>query len=62
MTFCMTLAASFVARLGPIHMAAFQISLQIWLAKSLLADGLAVAGQVTIDPDLFYDLALLIFI
>ncbi|KAK2452914.1 MATE efflux family protein [Trifolium repens] len=27
-------------------MAAFQICLQIWMATSLLADGLAVAGQV----------------
>ncbi|KAL5708274.1 Protein DETOXIFICATION 42 [Ranunculus cassubicifolius] len=44
-TFCVTLAASMAARLGPIPMAAFQISLQIWLATSLLADGLAVAGQ-----------------
>ncbi|PIA53669.1 hypothetical protein AQUCO_00900328v1 [Aquilegia coerulea] len=44
-TFCVTLAASLAARLGPIPMAAFQISLQIWLASSLLADGLAVAGQ-----------------
>ncbi|KAF5207666.1 Detoxification-like protein [Thalictrum thalictroides] len=44
-TFCVTLAASLAARLGPIPMAAFQISLQIWLAASLLADGLAVAGQ-----------------
>ncbi|KAF9595982.1 hypothetical protein IFM89_006909 [Coptis chinensis] len=44
-TICVTLAASFAARLGPIPMAAFQICLQIWLATSLLADGLAVAGQ-----------------
>ncbi|KAL5730564.1 Protein DETOXIFICATION 43 [Ranunculus cassubicifolius] len=44
-TFCVTLAASMAARLGPIPMATFQISLQIWLATSLLADGLAVAGQ-----------------
>ncbi|KAL5708269.1 Protein DETOXIFICATION 42 [Ranunculus cassubicifolius] len=44
-TFCVTLSASMAARLGPIPMAAFQISLQIWLATSLLADGLAVAGQ-----------------
>lgn len=27
-------------------MAAFQVCLQVWLATSLLADGLAVAGQV----------------
>ncbi|WOK92409.1 hypothetical protein Cni_G01100 [Canna indica] len=44
-TFCVTLAASMAARQGPIPMAAFQICLQIWLATSLLADGLAVAGQ-----------------
>ncbi|KAL8225331.1 hypothetical protein R6Q57_017888 [Mikania cordata] len=44
-TFCVTLAASLVARLGPTQMAAFQICLQVWLAASLLADGLAVAGQ-----------------
>lgn len=46
MTFCVTLAASLAARDGPIIMAAFQICLQLWLATSLLADGLAVAGQV----------------
>lgn len=34
------------ARLGPTQMAAFQVCLQVWLATSLLADGLAVAGQV----------------
>lgn len=45
-TFCVTLAASLAARLGPTQMAAFQVCLQIWLATSLLADGLAVAGQV----------------
>ncbi|XP_074570303.1 protein DETOXIFICATION 42-like [Curcuma longa] len=44
-TFCVTLAASMAARQGPVPMAAFQICLQIWLATSLLADGLAVAGQ-----------------
>ncbi|XP_073103452.1 protein DETOXIFICATION 42 isoform X3 [Elaeis guineensis] len=44
-TFCVTLAASMAARQGSIPMAAFQICLQIWLATSLLADGLAVAGQ-----------------
>ncbi|TKY68141.1 MATE efflux family protein FRD3 [Spatholobus suberectus] len=44
-TFCMTLAASLAARLGSITMAAFQPGLQIWLASSLLADGLAVAVQ-----------------
>ncbi|KAE8098813.1 hypothetical protein FH972_016849 [Carpinus fangiana] len=44
-TFCVTLAASLAARLGATSMAAFQVCLQIWLATSLLADGLAVAGQ-----------------
>ncbi|KAG6515199.1 hypothetical protein ZIOFF_025584 [Zingiber officinale] len=46
-TFCVTLAASMAAREGSVPMAAFQICLQIWLASSLLADGLAVAGQKT---------------
>ncbi|KAI3806529.1 hypothetical protein L1987_22436 [Smallanthus sonchifolius] len=44
-TFCVTLAASLSARLGSTQMAAFQICLQVWLAASLLTDGLAVAGQ-----------------
>lgn len=44
-TFCVTLSASLAARLGTTSMAAFQICLQVWLAMSLLADGLAVAGQ-----------------
>lgn len=44
-TFCVTLAASLAARLGPTEMAAFQVCLQVWLTTSLLADGLAVAGQ-----------------
>ncbi|KAK7243554.1 hypothetical protein RIF29_38356 [Crotalaria pallida] len=44
-TFCVTLAASLATRLGPIKMAAFQTCLQVWLTASLLADGLAVAGQ-----------------
>ncbi|XP_073015544.1 protein DETOXIFICATION 42-like isoform X1 [Primulina eburnea] len=44
-TFCVTLAASMAARMGSTQMAAFQVCLQIWLATSLLADGLAVAGQ-----------------
>ncbi|XP_071715936.1 protein DETOXIFICATION 42-like [Rutidosis leptorrhynchoides] len=44
-TFCVTLAASLSARLGATQMAAFQICLQVWLAASLLTDGLAVAGQ-----------------
>lgn len=44
-TFCVTLAASLAARLGSTEMAAFQVCLQVWLATSLLADGLAVAGQ-----------------
>nr|KAJ0185181.1 hypothetical protein LSAT_V11C900466400 [Lactuca sativa] len=45
-TFCVTLAASMSTRLGSTEMAAFQICLQVWVAASLLADGLAVAGQV----------------
>ncbi|CAK9146887.1 unnamed protein product [Ilex paraguariensis] len=44
-TFCVTLSASLAARQGPTTMAAFQVCLQVWLATSLLADGLAVAGQ-----------------
>ncbi|XP_061995487.1 protein DETOXIFICATION 43-like isoform X2 [Rosa rugosa] len=44
-TFCVTLAASLAARLGPTPMAAFQTCLQVWFTSSLLADGLAVAGQ-----------------
>ncbi|XP_031396602.1 protein DETOXIFICATION 42-like isoform X3 [Punica granatum] len=44
-TFCVTLAASLAARHGMTSMAAFQVCLQIWLASSLLADGLAIAGQ-----------------
>ena len=45
-TCCVTLSASMAARLGSTPMAAFQICLQTWLACSLLADGLAFAGQV----------------
>lgn len=48
MTFCVTLAASLSARQGSTSMAAFQVCLQVWLTTSLLADGLAVAGQVCI--------------
>ncbi|XP_019186555.1 PREDICTED: protein DETOXIFICATION 43-like isoform X2 [Ipomoea nil] len=44
-TFCVTLAASLAARQGSIPMAAFQVCLQVWLTSSLLADGLAIAGQ-----------------
>ncbi|XP_078442709.1 protein DETOXIFICATION 42-like isoform X2 [Wolffia australiana] len=44
-TFCVTMAAYLSASRGPIPMAAFQVCLQIWLSTSLLADGLAVAGQ-----------------
>ncbi|XP_004516070.1 protein DETOXIFICATION 42-like [Cicer arietinum] len=47
-TFCVTLSASLAARQGTTTMAAFQICLQIWMATSLLADGLAVAGQAII--------------
>eukprot|EP01018_Ginkgo_biloba_P002654 Gb_27203 [translate_table: standard] len=42
---CITLAASMAARQGAFSMAAFQICLQIWMATSLLADALALAGQ-----------------
>jgi len=45
-SFCVTLSASLAARQGTTSMAAFQVCLQVWLAVSLLADGLAVAGQV----------------
>ncbi|KAL1330557.1 protein DETOXIFICATION 42 isoform X3 [Arachis ipaensis] len=45
-TFCVTLSASLAARQGSITMAAFQICLQIWMATSLLADGLAVSAQL----------------
>ncbi|AES67672.1 putative multi antimicrobial extrusion protein [Medicago truncatula] len=44
-TFCVTLSASLAAHHGSTSMAAFQVCLQVWLAVSLLADGLAVAGQ-----------------
>ncbi|MQL79088.1 hypothetical protein Taro_011543 [Colocasia esculenta] len=44
-SFCVTLSASVASHRGPIPMAAFQICLQVWLSTSLLADGLAVAGQ-----------------
>ncbi|KAK4756672.1 hypothetical protein SAY87_006799 [Trapa incisa] len=44
-TFCVTLAASLAARLGPTPMAAFQICLQVWMTSSLLSDALAIAGQ-----------------
>uniref|UniRef100_A0A7N0T6B9 Protein DETOXIFICATION n=1 Tax=Kalanchoe fedtschenkoi TaxID=63787 RepID=A0A7N0T6B9_KALFE len=44
-TFCVTLSASLAARMGAVPMAAFQVCLQVWLMSSLLADGLAVAGQ-----------------
>ncbi|KAM0052305.1 putative multi antimicrobial extrusion protein [Helianthus debilis subsp. tardiflorus] len=47
-TGCVTLAASLATRLGATPMAAFQICLQVWLTSSLLADGLAVAGQAII--------------
>lgn len=55
-TFCVTLALSLAARLGPKQMAAFQVCLQVWLATSLLADGLAGAGQVL--PPFFSSLLL----
>lgn len=42
----MTLATSMAAREGPIRMAGYQISTQVWLAVSLLTDALALSGQV----------------
>ncbi|KAJ4750766.1 Protein DETOXIFICATION [Rhynchospora pubera] len=47
-TGCVTLATSLAARHGDTIMAAFQISNQVWISTSLLADGLAVAGQAII--------------
>ncbi|XP_078164876.1 protein DETOXIFICATION 42-like [Carex rostrata] len=47
-TGCVTLAASLAARQGDTIMAAFQICNQVWMSTSLLADGLAVAGQAMI--------------
>lgn len=47
--FSITLAASLVAHHGATFVAAFQVCLQVWLAVSLLADGLAVVGQVRYD-------------
>jgi len=44
--FSITLAASLAAHHGATFVAAFQVCLQVWLAVSLLADGLAVVGQV----------------
>ncbi|CAH9108166.1 unnamed protein product [Cuscuta epithymum] len=44
-TFCVTVGASLAARKGTTTMAAFQVCLQVWMTSSLLADGLAVAGQ-----------------
>ncbi|EOY32668.1 MATE efflux family protein isoform 2 [Theobroma cacao] len=52
-TFCITLSASMAARQGSTSMAAFQVCLQVWLATSLLADGLAVAGQQAILASAF---------
>ncbi|KAJ3702876.1 hypothetical protein LUZ61_006581 [Rhynchospora tenuis] len=44
-TGCMTLAIALASRQGDTIMAAFQISNQVWMSTSLLADGLAIAGQ-----------------
>ncbi|MCL7040726.1 hypothetical protein MKW94_029513 [Papaver nudicaule] len=41
----LTLATSAAAREGPIVMAGYQISLEVWMALSLLNDALALAGQ-----------------
>lgn len=59
-TFCVTLSASLAARQGPTRMAAFQVCLQVWLATSLLADGLAVAGQVRADLLIFNSIIILL--
>lgn len=59
-TFCVTLAASLAARLGATPMAAFQICLQVWLASSLLADGLAVAFWVQMSFVLGLGLAIVV--
>ncbi|XP_056687633.1 protein DETOXIFICATION 45, chloroplastic-like [Spinacia oleracea] len=42
----MTIGTSIAARQGPLAMAAHQICMQVWLAVSLLTDGLAASGQV----------------
>ncbi|XP_056697318.1 uncharacterized protein [Spinacia oleracea] len=42
----MTIGTSMAARQGPLAMAAHQICMQVWLAVSLLTDGLAASGQV----------------
>ncbi|GAB2272775.1 Protein DETOXIFICATION 44, chloroplastic [Dionaea muscipula] len=47
----MTLATSMAARKGPIPMAGHQISMQLWLALSLLTDALALAGQALLASD-----------
>lgn len=61
-TASVTLAASMAARLGSTPMAAFQVCLQVWLTSSLLADGLAIAGQVRTSFNLSLSLrALYIF-
>uniref|UniRef100_A0A0D3HU09 MATE family efflux transporter n=1 Tax=Oryza barthii TaxID=65489 RepID=A0A0D3HU09_9ORYZ len=41
-------------------MAAFQICAQVWLATSLLADGLAVAGQVAVTTARVLQLAIVL--
>ncbi|KAA0037717.1 protein DETOXIFICATION 44 [Cucumis melo var. makuwa] len=46
----LTLATSMAAREGPVPMAGYQISVQIWMAISLLTDALALAGQVQRFP------------
>lgn len=40
------LSTSLAARQGPVPMAGYEISLQVWLTISLLNDALALAGQV----------------
>uniref|UniRef100_A0A453HRP0 Polysaccharide biosynthesis protein C-terminal domain-containing protein n=1 Tax=Aegilops tauschii subsp. strangulata TaxID=200361 RepID=A0A453HRP0_AEGTS len=42
------LSTSLAARQGPVPMAGYEISLQVWLTISLLNDALALAGQVAL--------------
>ncbi|XP_073150602.1 protein DETOXIFICATION 44, chloroplastic isoform X3 [Henckelia pumila] len=46
-----TIATSMAAHEGPIQMAGHQICFQVWLALSLLNDGLALAGQALLASD-----------
>ncbi|XP_075490858.1 protein DETOXIFICATION 44, chloroplastic-like [Primulina tabacum] len=46
-----TLATSIAAHVGPIRMAVHQICFQVWLALSLLSDGLALVGLALLASD-----------